>query len=186
MLSKQQLGAIIKRFRLERNVTLKEIELKAGVSATHVSEIERGKTSPTVGALERIAKALGTEPSYFLDEDTSANVSVIRRGEHRVLKHDNWGATIRCLSNGSRRSEISMLDVDLDPGLSRDLKPLTHDGEELVHILRGVVEIHIGDGRHLMKEGDSLHFRSDEPHTIRNIGDANARVLWIATPPFRL
>ena len=39
MPSKQQLGERIKRFRLERNLTLKEVELKAKVSATHVSEI---------------------------------------------------------------------------------------------------------------------------------------------------
>ena len=44
MPSKQELGERIKRFRLERNLTLKEVEVKAKVSATHVSEIERGMT----------------------------------------------------------------------------------------------------------------------------------------------
>jgi len=186
MLSKQQLGAIIKRFRLERNLTLKEIEQQANVSATHVSEIERGMTSPTVGALARIAQALGTEPSYFLHEDASPSVSVVRKGDHRALSFDDWGATILCLSNGYSQTEMSMLEVRLAPGLNRDLKPLTHHGEELVHVLRGVVEIQIGDDRHLMKEGDSIHFRSVEPHTIRNIGDAEARLLWAASPPFQL
>jgi transcriptional regulator with XRE-family HTH domain len=69
MPTKQQLGERIKRFRLERNLTLKDVEVKAKVSATHVSEIERGMTSPTVGALTKIARALGTEPSYFLQND---------------------------------------------------------------------------------------------------------------------
>ena len=48
MTSREQLGERLKRFRLDRNLTLKEVELKAKVSATHVSEIERGMTSPTV------------------------------------------------------------------------------------------------------------------------------------------
>ena len=76
MPSKEELGERIKRFRLDRNLTLKEVELKAKVSATHVSEIERGMTSPTIGALTKIARAMGTEPSYFLESDPYPPVSL--------------------------------------------------------------------------------------------------------------
>ena len=186
MPSKQELGARIKRFRLERNLTLKEVELKAKVSATHVSEIERGMTSPTVGALTKIARALGTEPSYFLQSSAYPQLSVARKAERRVLAYENWGAKINCLSNGTRDANMSFLEVGLEPGLNHTLRPLTHTGEELVHILKGVVELHVGTDRHLLKEGDSLHFHSKQPHTIRNIGDGPARVLWVASPPFQL
>jgi uncharacterized cupin superfamily protein len=81
---------------------------------------------------------------------------------------------------------MSFLEVELEAGLNRSLDPLSHTGEELIHILKGVVEIHVGVDRHLLKEGDSIHFRSKEPHTIRNIGDGQARILWVASPPFLL
>jgi uncharacterized cupin superfamily protein len=186
MPSKQELGERIKRFRLERNLTLKEAELKAKVSATHVSEIERGMTSPTVGALAKIASALGTEPSYFLQNNAYPAVSVVRRGERRVLSYDDWGARLNCLSKGIATARLSFLEVELKPGLTDSLEPLTHTGEELIHVLKGVVEIHVAHERHLLKEGDSLHFQSREPHTIKNIGDGQARLLWVASPPFRL
>lgn len=186
MPSKRELGERIKRFRLERNLTLKEVELKAKVSATHVSEIERGMTSPTVGALRKIARALGTEPSYFLQNNTYPPVSVVRRTKRRVLTYKDWGAKINCLSNGISRAKMSFLEVELEPGLVNTLEPLTHTGEEFMCIQKGVVEIHVGEERHLLKEGDSIHFKSREPHTIRNIGDGQARLLWVASPPFYL
>jgi quercetin dioxygenase-like cupin family protein len=81
---------------------------------------------------------------------------------------------------------MSFLEVELDPGLGQTLEPWTHTGDELIHVLKGVVEIHIGSERHLLKEGDCIHFGSTEPHTVRNIGDATARLLWAASPPFYL
>jgi transcriptional regulator with XRE-family HTH domain len=186
MPSKQELGERIKRFRLERNLTLKEVELKAKVSATHVSEIERGMTSPTVGALAKIAGALGTDSSYFLQNNAYPSVSVVRKGERRVVTYEDWGARVNCLSNGTSRARMSFLEAELEPGLSQNIEPFSHTGEELIHILKGVVEIHIGSDRHLLKEGDSIHFKSEEPHTVKNIGDGQSRILWVASPPFFL
>jgi len=186
MPSKQKLGARIKRFRLERNLTLKEVELKANVSATHVSEIERGMTSPTVGALAKIAKALGTEPSYFLQNSAYPAVSVVRSSERSVFTLESWGARINRLNDGIRDARMSFLEVELQPGPAQRVEPLSHTGEEFVHILRGVVEINVGDNRHLLKEGDSIHFRAQEPHTIKNIGDGRSRILWVISPPYQL
>ena len=56
METRNEIGSRIKQFRLAKGLTLKDIELRAKVSATHVSEIERGMTSPTVGALAKIER----------------------------------------------------------------------------------------------------------------------------------
>ena len=186
MPSKKALGARIKRFRLERNLTLKEVEVKAKVSATHVSEIERGMTSPTVGALTKIARALGTEPSYFLEGESRPAVSLVRRDERRAMQYSAWGARIESLSQAAGDANMSFLEVELEAGLSHELEAMSHDGEELVHIRKGVVEINLGSERHLLKEGDSIHYRAKEPHTIKNIGDGPARIVWVASPPFYL
>lgn len=186
MPDKLELGERIKRFRLGRNLTLKEVELKAKVSATHISEIERGMTSPTVGALTKIAKALGTEPSYILQSDESPSVSVVRRADRHVLTDTGWGARLNRLCTGIRGSEMTFLEIELDPGLNEKVEPVTRVGEEFVYVLKGVVEVYIGRQRHLLKEGDSLHFALSEPHSIRNIGDGKANLLWATTPPYCL
>lgn len=186
MLSKKELGQRIKRFRLERNLTLKEVELKAKVSATHVSEIERGMTSPTVGALTKIARALGSEPSYFLESNTYPSVSVVRKDNRRTLNYEDWGARLQLLSRGISHAKMTFVEMSLDPGNSNTPEPIMHTGETFVHVMKGVVEIYLGLERFLMKEGDSIHFKAHQPHTVRNIGDGQVRILVATLPPFAL
>ena len=64
--SPTELGRRIKMLRIAAGLTLKDLEERGGISATHVSEIERGKASPTIGALARIAHALGVRPAVLL------------------------------------------------------------------------------------------------------------------------
>ena len=186
MHDKHELGERLKRFRLGRNLTLKEVELKAKVSATHISEIERGMTSPTVGALTKIARALGTEPAFFVQDDHTPPVSVVRKSRRHVLTDSAWGARLGRLCGGIHGSEISFLEIELDPGRGEKPEPVIRAGEEFVHVLRGVVEIIVGPDRYLLKEGDSVHFRASETHTLRNIGDGKARMLFATLPPFCL
>jgi transcriptional regulator with XRE-family HTH domain len=67
MAGSSKLGRKLKQARRKKDMTLMEVQKKARVSATHISQIERGMTSPTVGVLQKLAKALGAKASDFLD-----------------------------------------------------------------------------------------------------------------------
>ena len=67
MAGSKTLGKKLKQARSGKGMTLMQVQKKAHVSATHISQIERGMTSPTVGVLQKLAKALGTKASNFLD-----------------------------------------------------------------------------------------------------------------------
>ncbi len=88
MITKEDLGNRIRLVRKQRTFTLKDLERVSGFSATHISEIERGKTSPTIGALVKIAKALGKETSYFLEEEQLSEIAVVRRNERQALPEE--------------------------------------------------------------------------------------------------
>jgi transcriptional regulator with XRE-family HTH domain len=182
MPDKMELGERIKQFRLDQSLTLKDVEKRAKVSATHVSEIERGMTSPTVGALEKIANALGTEPEYFLQRDPSPDVSVVRRGERRSLVDEAWGATLNRLCTGVRVSEISLLEITLKPGFDAN-RPADLHAEIFVHVRDGEIEITIDNVIYPLGAGDNLHFRGDINYTVRNILDKTARFIWVTLPP---
>lgn len=53
--------------RTKRNLTLKELAEKTGISKTTLNTIENGKTSPTLRQLEMIAIALDTTISALYD-----------------------------------------------------------------------------------------------------------------------
>jgi transcriptional regulator with XRE-family HTH domain len=168
MNGKDEIGARIKQFRLSKGLTLKDIEVKAKVSATHVSEIERGMTSPTVGALAKIAEAMGTDVAYFVE------------------KQNDWGATYYSLAKDVPMPRISFLEVELEPGIKRPEETSTHDGEEFAMVTKGVMEIIIGEEKFILKEGDSIHYKAAKPHAMRNIGDAKCRAIWVTLPPYSL
>ncbi|TPW03856.1 MAG: Cro/CI family transcriptional regulator, partial [bacterium] len=76
-----ELGQRLRDARRQSGLTLKDLDQAAGLSATHISEIERGKTSPTIGVLIRIAGALGKDASYFVEPEALPDVSIIRAGD---------------------------------------------------------------------------------------------------------
>jgi transcriptional regulator with XRE-family HTH domain len=67
------IGAAIKAVRLEKN--LKQNKL-AGISNTYLSDIETGRTAPSLKTLKKIMQALGVDISWdiFLKDNYVINV----------------------------------------------------------------------------------------------------------------
>ena len=61
------MGTIIRRMRQERELTLKTLAARAGLSVVYLGEIERGKKYPSAPVLERLAAALALELSDVLE-----------------------------------------------------------------------------------------------------------------------
>ena len=69
------------------------------------------------------------------------------------------------------------------PGASSGDRPLEHPGEELVYLVEGTLEFTVGDQVYTLTPGDSLHFRTVQPHAWRNPGSEDAVALWMALRP---
>lgn len=177
--SPAQLGERIRRLRLARDLTLRQVGERAGLSPTHLSEIERGKTSPTVGALLRIARALGEDASRLVEPGAARRAVVTRRAE-RVLSLAGGGA-FRSLSGAVDPHDLSVAEVDIPAGEPAPRQ--AECGEEFLFVLEGAVEITLEDERHLLARGDAIHYAASRPHHIHNRGAVRARVLWVASPP---
>jgi transcriptional regulator with XRE-family HTH domain len=179
--SPAELGRRIKMHRISRGLTLKDLEERGGISATHVSEIERGKASPTVGALGRIAHALGLRPAMLVEPHSLPEVTVMR-GAERQARHVRWGsAGLEAIADPVRGAELSAqimtLPMGREPALSHH-----HEGEEWVTVLAGVAELKVANEAFILREGDSLHFRAHRPHSYANLA-SDPVVLMVATRP---
>jgi len=129
MVEKSELGKRIKRIREEKHLTLKNIEAAAGISATHISEIERGKTSPTLGALIRISKALGKDPSYFIEEEELGEVCLVTL-ENRIRESIRNGAgTIERLTSSIPGGRLQACVITLGRGKSHQ-----HDSTQTLSV----------------------------------------------------
>jgi transcriptional regulator with XRE-family HTH domain len=185
MITKESLGTRIRGVRKDRGLTLKELERISGFSATHISEIERGKTSPTIGALMRIAAALGKETSYFLEEEHLNEVAVTRADERQPLPEEVAKVRGEYLTPGISGGRLNAYMVFLGPGDSRDIRYDAHSGEEGVYMIAGRVQFRVGDREFFLVPGDALHYPADRSHGMRNPGDEPAKLIMVSTKRVR-
>lgn len=180
-----ELGRRIKMLRVSRGLTLKDLEERGGISATHVSEIERGKASPTVGALARIGRALGVRPATLIEPRTLPLVSVMRSDE-RDSRALQWGhAAVAPVCQPTHGATLGGLVMRL-PVARGAVLTHRHEGEEWVTVLSGQAEIRIESESHVLRAGDSLHFRAEREHTYSNPASAPAVLLVMGRPRLAL
>jgi transcriptional regulator with XRE-family HTH domain len=175
------LGRRIRRIRQEKGLTLKQIEGRVGVSATHVSEIERGKTSPTIQALEKLAQALEVLPSHLIDIPHLAK-PLVRRAEERASISMNGGSIkLEPLGDRAACSELSIFFATID-GSGQVGGVAGHRGEEFCYVLDGFLEVTVDGRPFVLRQGETIHFKASRPHHIRNLTDRPVRTLWAVRP----
>jgi len=178
-----ELGRRIKRLRIERGLTLKDLEARGGISATHVSEIERGKASPTVGALGRIAVALGVRPALLVPGSGLPEIQVVRAAEREGSALKRGTLVVAPLTGPTHGARLGAHRMTLAPS---DGPALTHrhEGEECVTVLSGSVEIRVGEESWVLNEGDAVHFRAHLTHSYANAGPLPAVIITASQPRF--
>lgn len=181
-----ELGRRVKQLRLQKGLTLKEIEARVGVSATHVSEVERGKTSPTVGALSKIAAALEVNASYLIDFPIGQAVSVTRPGERLGITTPEHEFVFDVLTREQPYAEISLFLATINPDQKHRLHREARPGDKFLLVIDGIIEITLGTRSYVLKRGDSLHFKASQPQELKNLGDTPCRILWADWPRFTL
>lgn len=94
-----KIGGIIRRFREERHETLESMAKKCGLSPSYLSEIESGRKTPSIRAIDRIAGALGISPSALLArERDDAGISL---GEKIHFAREERGLTLKELATAA-------------------------------------------------------------------------------------
>lgn len=177
----KSLGKRLRRIRQEKGLTLKQIEAEVGVSATHISEIERGNTSPTIGALEKIASALKVHPSYLIDIPPMPDLRVQRPGDRTSLSMEEGMVKLDPLTDRQTHSELSFFVATISSNGHVVTGP-GHDGEEFCYVLDGIIEVVVDGNSRVLRRGDAVHFKAAYPHRIRNLAPTPSRTLWATRP----
>jgi transcriptional regulator with XRE-family HTH domain len=161
-------------------MTLKQVEEKSGVSATHISQIERGITWPTVNALDKISRALGRNMSFFLEEIELPEICIISGDRPPVILSEEPRVIMKPLTNGIPGGRLHFYLLEAEPANGSDgyVSDHVHEGDECGCVLSGNLEFKVGDEVFNLKQGDSIHFSATKKHGFRNIGDGVSRSIW--------
>jgi quercetin dioxygenase-like cupin family protein len=73
--------------------------------------------------------------------------------------------------------------VTIDPRQDHKMVEYRHEGEEFLYVLKGHLEVVVGENQNLLKKGETLHFDSGIPHKLRNLSDEEAKFLVVIYTP---
>lgn len=176
-----RIGARLRARRLERGLTIAEVAEQAGLTAGFISQLERDLTSASLSSLYRICAVLEIRVGTLVDDVPAGRL--IRREEQTRRSLAMGNAEHLLLSSRDER-RFHVTESHIPPGGSAGDEPYTLPADvELVYVLRGSLELRVGDETHVLEEGDTLTYAPREPHTWRNASEAEeAVVLWTALP----
>ncbi len=173
-------GTLLRALRARRGLTLRELASRAGLSASFLSAVEQGKANPSLGALRRIAAALGTTTQELFGGPAGRR-RVVRAGEGSLLETRDPSMRLELLARGARLLQPHLVTIPPGGGSGESY---THAGEEFLLVLEGTIEVTLDElETHLLREGDAITFPSDLAHRLHNPGRVPARAVWVNTPP---
>ena len=172
------IGKKIKKARTEKKITHDALANETGFSVDFLKAIEAGKTTPPVGALLQISRALRIDSAYFLKEEASRLKNRVKAYTKRT---DNYAYTT--LTPGAENKHLKAFKITIEPEKEHEGVGYQHEGEEFVYVLKGSVEIMVGDHLNRLTEGDSLHFNSGIRHQMRNPGESVSQLIVVIYGP---
>lgn len=170
----------VRTLREERGLSMRDLATKSNLSANAISTIERGKVSPSVSTLYKIADALSVPVTMFFtpaEANDKKRVVFLKADERRRVSFQRglWEGLGGELFMG--RVEPFMLT--LEGGGVSGMHQMVHTGHEFVLCLRGQLEYRVEDQTFLMEAGDSLLFAAYLEHKWRNVGDTVVNALIV-------
>ena len=175
-------GKKIREYRTQQGLTLKEVSRRTGLAISFISQVERGNGNPTLSSLRAIAEALGVTVGYFFHAPEEAPPPrVVHEGERRILIPRPGVAYQLLTSQLNGRAQFMV--VVFEPGSTTGEAPIRHEGEEYVLVLKGRMELRLGEDRYILKKGDSFSYPSTTPHVVKNTGRGRLECIWVVTPP---
>ena len=182
-----QVGEKIRAVRERKGYTLKTVAQRAGVSESLISQIERNKVSPAIDTLLSIADALELDLEYlFSGYRQHRPVRLITAAERaRVEENGVIYEEVVHANDGDGVHAMEAYYVAIPPGTETRRGFYGHTGREFGIIIQGTGELQYGSSSYMLKEGDSVSFSSDAPHTIANRGEEVLLAFWVVTPPQR-
>jgi transcriptional regulator with XRE-family HTH domain len=171
-------GGQLRELRQNIGVSMRELARMSGLSANALSMIERGRTSPSVSTLYKLANAMGVPITAFFRSEPAQKDIVFCKANERTrvpFMRGLWEG----LGGESFVGRVEPFMLRLESGTSSGPFGIEHSGHEFVLCLRGQLEYQIEDKVYLLEPGDSLLFAAEIRHRWRNPGKMVTNAVFV-------
>jgi transcriptional regulator with XRE-family HTH domain len=185
----KDIGTSLRSVRESRGVSLRELARRVGISASAISQIETGRSRPSVETLYGIVRELGIALDDLFPAEAGARAGV---------RSANSAASSLVQPAGTRQSidlesgvrwerltpttepDVDFLYVtyDVDGSSSVNGTLMRHAGREYGLVLEGALRVTVGFDTHVLHPGDSIAFDSTTPHLLQAADGEQAKAVW--------
>lgn len=174
------IGRRLMKLRKEKKLTLKQLANDTGLAPAFISSVEKGEVMPPVAVILQLSKALEIDSSLLLQAERKQVGE--RREEDLRRRTDSYSYETLSPRTGSRH--LKSFKVFIEPMAEhRSGATYQHPGEEFQYVIRGRIEVMIGESRNVLEPGGSIHFDSSVVHRLRNLSPERAELLVVLYTP---
>jgi transcriptional regulator with XRE-family HTH domain len=196
-----EVGQRLRSARERLGLSLREVARRLEISASALSQIETGKSRPSVKTLYAIVSELGLSMDQLFDNSggrehgpiapspRAANNSgagpaisedVVQPAESRSSLQLDSGVTWERLTAGHDPNvDFLFTTYDVGGSSSGSDKLVRHSGREYGVVLSGQLQVTVGFETYTLGPGDACSFDSNEPHRLANPGDEPTTAIWV-------
>lgn len=171
----KKIGERLRLLRKERDVTLKELADKSGMSISFISNLERDLCSPTIDNLQKICEAMDVSLIGLLDEKNWKE-RVIRADEREILYKQDGQVCYESLRFAA--GKMDGLIINIEPHCIYE-REWTHAYDEIGLILEGELTISMNEETYVLKEGDAFYIPAMTRHNLSNHSAERCRSYWV-------
>lgn len=172
------IGANIRKLRLQRGLTQEELADRSELTKGYISQLENDVASPSIATLIDILNILGITPAAFFTEEKAEKV-VYTPQDYFVSESD--GCEKVWIIPDSQKNQMEPILLVLEEGASGgEREPF--EGEEIGYVLEGRIRIEIEGCSYKAKKGESFYIDGRRQHEIVNINKGKSKILWVTTP----
>jgi transcriptional regulator with XRE-family HTH domain len=184
------IGERLRGERHRRGVSQRELARRVGMSASLISQIELGRSKPSVGTLYAIVSELGVSLDRLFHGHEDVDVGqggmraegsgsvLVRPDERDVIELESGVRWERLTSGDEGGVDFLFVVYDVGGASTTDGSMIRHPGREYGYVMSGRLGLQIGFTRHEVGAGDSVAFDSTQPHRLWNLGDVPVHGLW--------
>ncbi|SFB18759.1 transcriptional regulator, XRE family with cupin sensor [Rhizobium sp. NFR07] len=175
-------GDRLRLVRTQHDLSQRALAVKAGVTHSLVSLIEKNKVSPSVASLKKILEAIDYPLTDFFALTLPPVDQIFYRADE-LTPLSTGQLTLLQVGDAKARS-LQIFHSFYEPGADTGETMLAHEAEEGGVVIAGELELTVGTQTRILKRGDAFLFNSRLPHRYRNVGRERCEIVGACTPPY--
>lgn len=183
-------GARLKQVRESNGLSQRQLAQRAGVTNGTISLIEQNRCSPSVSSLRKVLQGIPMSlAEFFSPGDLPPREQIFFKKRDLVeltgLVKSKVGTISYRQVGDLRGRNLQVLHEKYAPGADTGGRTmLQHESEEGGIVVKGRIELTVGDRKEILEPGDAYLFDSRIPHRFRNVGDEECEIISACTPPY--